>query len=226
MVETRTKRLWRAGFALATGLLLAACATPDDGNERIVALPDVWDPIDLAEADLTLPLSSPFEIDELRERVGAHQLFENLYTFHGLKGFIVTSRVFFGQFARNPTRDVKDPDEFLRYAKGLSMVERRRLRVGSAKPFKQPDLHGAGFYTKALSETRHEDCFIFRIGYLLVDSRNFEREPDAMDTIVTGSLCADKLDEAALLTLLAQIEVVRDRDDFRKALSRSKIGTI
>ncbi len=226
MMATRTTRCWKTGLALAAGLLLSACAAaePEDPNGRIVDLPQTWDEIDIGEADLDLPLTSPLEIDELRERVGAYQLFENYYTFHGVNGFLVTSRVFFGKFALNPTREVRDAEDFLRFAKGLSVVERRKLRVGSAKPFKLPEQRSEGFYTKAISEQRDDDCFIFRVGYLLAGDRT--PGGDAMDTIVIGQLCGDDLDEAALLGLLARMKVVEDRDQFREALSRRKIGTI
>lgn len=224
----RTQGSWTAPIAAALLLILGACATADvdDGNGRLVALPDEWDTIDIGEADLDLPLGSPYEIDELRQRVGAYQLFENLYTFHGVNGFLITSRVFFGEFARNPSLEVRDEDDFLRFARSLPAVESRRLTVGSAKRFGTPDKGSTGYYTKAISDLRHEDCFIFRFGYHLVDYSSFDSDPDSIDTIVTGQLCGDDLDEAALLTLLADVKVVEDREHFRKALSRSKIGTI
>ena len=224
----RLRSGWTASIAAALLLVLGACAAPDvnDGNGHLVALPAEWDPIDIGEADLDLPLDSPYEIDELRERIGAYQLFENLYTFHGVNGFLVTSRVFFGAFARNPSLEIRDEEDFLRFAKSLPAVESRRLTVGSAKRFGNPDKGSTGYYTKAISELRHEDCFIFRFGYHLVDYSSFDSDPDSIDTIVTGQLCGDDLDEAALLTLLANVNVVEDREDFRKALSRRKIGTI
>lgn len=221
-------RGWPKVLAASLLLLLTACATPGagDGSGRTIAMPDDWNQIDIGEADLNLPLNSPFEINELRERVGGHQLFENLYTFHGLSGFVVTSRVFFGQFADNPAREVKDRQHFLRYARSLPLVERRKLKVGTPRVFRHPELRSSGFYAKALSELRHEDCFIVRIGYLLVDYNSFESEPGDIDTIVYGLLCSDRLDEAALLTLLTELQVVRDRENFRKALSKRGIGTI
>ena len=226
--EKRPKGDWTAPIAAALLLMLGACATAevDDGNGRLVALPDEWDTIDIGEADLDLPLGSPYEIDELRQRVGAYQLFENLYTFHGVNGFLITSRVFFGEFARNPSLEIRDEDDFLRFAKSLPAVESRRLTVGSAKRFGNPDKGSTGYYTKAISELRHEDCFIFRFGYHLVDYSSFESDAESIDTIVTGQLCGDDLDEAGLLTLLAEVKVVEDREHFRKALSRRKIGTI
>ncbi len=226
--EKRPKGGWTAPIAAALLLMLSACATAevDDGNGRFIALPDEWDTIDIGEADLDLPLGSPYEIDELRQRVGAHQIFENLYTFHGVNGFLITSRVFFGEFARNPSLEIRDEQDFLRFARTLPTVESRRLTVGSARPFGNPDKGSTGYYTKAISELRHEDCFIFRFGYHLVDYSSFGSDPESIDTIVTGQLCGDDLDEAGLLTLLAEVKVVEDRAHFREALSRRKIGTI
>jgi len=220
---------WRgvlAGAALL--LLLPACATPeaDNSDERIVDLPEKWDPIDIGEADLDLPLRSPFEIAELRERVGAHQLFQNLYTFQGVDGYLVTSRVFFGHFSDNASSEVSDLKDFLSFAEAQPIVRRRKLTLAPVKPFRHPDLHSAGYYTKATSELRREDCFILRIGTRLVDYSSVEREPEDIDTIVAGTLCSDRLDEAALLTLLSRLEVVRNREDFRKALSQRRVGTI
>ena len=228
MVDGQTKKRGKSGLALALGLLLAACAGPqvDDGSGRIIDMPERWDPIDIGEADLDLPLRSPFEISDLRERVGAQQIFENLYSFQGVSGYLVTSRVFFGHFSENAAGEVSDRDAFLGFAKGQPIVERRRLTLAPVKPFSHPDLHSVGYYTKAASELRHEDCFILRIGYLLVEYSSFEREPADIDTIVAGTLCSDDLDEAELLTLLSRLKVVKDRKDFRKALSKRRIGTI
>ncbi len=216
------------GLAGASLLLLAACASPavDDGAGRMVDLPDRWDPIDIGDADLDLPLRSPFEISDLRERVGAHQIFENLYTFQGVSGYLVTSRVFFGHFSKNTATEVAEIDAFLSFAEERNLVQRRQLTLAPVRPFRHPRLHGTGYYTKAVSPLRHEDCFIVRVGYLLVEYSSVERKPEDIDTIVAGVLCSDNLDEAAVLTLLSRLEVVEDRDDFRKVLSQRRIGTI
>lgn len=222
-------RGWRGvltGAALL--LLLSACATPevDDGSGRSIDLPEKWDPIDIGEADLDLPLRSPFEITELRERVGAYQIFQNLYSFQDFSGYLVTSRVFVGQFSENASAEIDDLKDFLSFAEEQPIIRRRKLTLAPVKPFKHPDQHAVGYYTKATSELRHEDCLVLRIGTLLVEDSAAAREPEDIDTIVAGTLCSDRLDEAALLALLSRLEVVRNRDDFRKALSQRRIGTI
>jgi len=86
---------------LAGLVALAACATEpsDDGSGRFVDMPLDWDEIDLAQADLNLPLVVPLEIASLGRRIGEGQVFENLYTFHGVKGYVLTSRVAFGSWS-------------------------------------------------------------------------------------------------------------------------------
>lgn len=215
-------------LAMASLLWLAACAAPGNGetDEHFVELPDKWDRIDLAEADLTLPLTSPLEISALQKRVGEHQVYENLYTFRGVKGYVLTSRVFFGHYSAKVSARLADSDDFAQFAAENPTLQRRDLELATPRSFKHPDQRSRGFYGKALAENRHEDCFVARIGYLLVDYNSVKRQPGAVDTLVVAVLCSDDLDEAALLTLLGDVAVVEDRAKFRKDLSRRGIGTI
>ena len=222
------KTAWQRGLAAAALALLAACAGPGAGgdDERLVDLPEEWDPIDIGEADLDLPLRSPFGISELKERVGARQIFENLYTFEDVTGYLVTSRVFFGHFSENAATEVGDLEDFRSFAEDQGLVRRRRLELASVKPFRHPEHYSSGYYTRAISPLGSRDCFVLRVGYLLVEYSSFEREPEDIDTVLYGTLCSPQLDETRLLALLTQVQVVEDRDVFRKALSKRRIGTI
>ena len=225
---TAGRRVAAKALAMASLLWLAACAAPGNGetDEHFVDLPDKWDRIDLAEADLTLPLTSPLEISALQKRVGEHQVYENLYTFHGITGYVLTSRVFFGHYSAKVSERLADSADFAQFAEDNPTLQRRDLELAKPRSFKHPQQRSRGFYSKALAENRHEDCFVARIGYLLVDYNSVKRQPGAVDTLVVAVLCSDDLDEAALLTLLGEIAVVENRDKFRRDLSRRGIGTI
>ena len=212
--------------ASAALLALTGCATEEPAAERFVDMPDGWQTIDLAEADLTLPLTLPFEIRRLGKRVGEGQVFENLYTFNGVKGFVLTSRVFFGQYSENVMLEMRSSQTFHSFASEMPEVRRRKMTVGKVFGFGNQDLNTVGHYTVAISEPRHERCFIARVGYRLVEYNAVTRGPGDIDTIVVAQLCGDRLDEKALLDLLRDVEAVEDRAAFRKVLSKRSIGTI
>lgn len=222
------RRASRGALAGALALLLAACAGSDvdDGRGRTIELPAEWDPVDIGEADLDLPLRTPFEIRELRQRVGALQLFQNLYSFQGVNGYLMTSRVFVGRFSGNAAAEIGDQEDFLNFAEAQSIVRRRNLTLEPVEAFRHPRLHSTGYYTRASAERRGETCFVVRVGFLLTEDSFVEREPDDIDTIVAGTLCSLEMDEDILLALLTRLQVVRDRDGFREALSKRRIGTI
>jgi hypothetical protein len=217
------KRLLASGALFA---LLTACAMPDEGGERFVDMPDDWETVDLAEADLTLPLTLPFEIRHLGKRIGEGQIFENLYSFNGVKGFVLTSRVFFGHYSENTMLQLRRSATFHSFAEDLPEVQRRSLKVGKVFGFSNQDPNTVGHYTVAVSEPRHESCFIARVGYRLVDYNAVARAPGDIDTIVVVQLCDDRLDEETLVDLLRGVEAVEDREAFRQALSRRAVGTI
>ena len=109
----RCKFALRVLAVLATVSLAACAAEPvDDGAGRSVDMPLAWDTIDLAEADLTLPLITPLEINSLGKRIGEGQVFQNLYTFQGLRGYMLTSRVAFGHYSKRVSGELRSASDF------------------------------------------------------------------------------------------------------------------
>lgn len=207
-------------------LALAACTAPDDADsERFVLFEDP-ETIDLAETDLTLPLTSPLEISAVRERVGEGQVFENLYSFHHVKGYIRTSRVVFGHFSTNVSSELREEDAFRRFVAGRSLPPADKLEVGKVFRFENGDPHTLGYYSLATAAPYHRDCFVARIGYRLVDYASIEREPDSVDTVVEAFLCGRLPAQSVLLEFLASARAVTDRAAYRRELSRRAIGTI
>ena len=219
----------KIGKQLLAGAILltaAACAAPEEDGERFIDMPDSWKTIDLAEADLTLPLDLPFQIRRLGKRVGEGQVFENLYAFNGVKGYLLTSRVFFGHYSENTMLKLRRAQTFHSFAEDLPEVRRRKLKIGTVQGFSNGDPNTVGHYTLAAAGPLQERCFIARVGYRLVEYSAIERQPGAIDTIVIALLCGDRVEPDALVALLRDVAVVEDRDAFREALSKRPIGTI
>ncbi|WP_193366871.1 hypothetical protein [Pelagibius marinus] len=214
--------------ALAALLVLAACATEpeDDGSGRPINFPQESEAIDLAETDLTLPLDSPLEISAVRERVSEGQVFENIYAFHDVKGFIRTSRVIFGHFSANTSRSLRHQGFFEAFADDLSAPRSAALDLGPAYRFQNGDRHTQGFYAFIGEDPYFDRCFVARIGYLLVDYASVPAADDSVDTIVEVFLCGELPPEEVLLAFLAQLKTVDDRDAYRHELSKRAIGTI
>ncbi len=214
--------------ALAAALALAACAGEpvDDGSGRPINFPQESEAIDLAETDLTLPLDSPFEISVVRERVSEGQVFENVYKFHHLKGFVRTSRIIFGHYSRNTSSDLRTARAFRDYVGDLSIPPADELEPGQVRRFDNGDPHTLGYYAFASAEPYHPRCFVARVGYLLVDYASVKREPDSVDTIVEVFLCGKLPSEEVLLDFLAKVKTVDDREAYRRELSRRTVGTI
>lgn len=213
-----------AVFAL---LALAACAAPEEeeDSERFVLF-EQPETIDLAETDLTLPLTSPLEISAVRERVGEGQVFENLYSFHQVKGYLRTSRVAFGHFSTNVSNELREEAAFRRFIAELSLPPADKLEVGKVFRFENGDPHTLGYYALATAAPYHRDCFVARVGYRLVDYASIEREPDSVDTVVEAFLCGRLPAQSVLLEFLASVKAVTDRAAYRRELSRRPIGTI
>ncbi|MEQ8357550.1 MAG: hypothetical protein RH942_18590 [Kiloniellaceae bacterium] len=221
------RKTLRTAFAVL-GLGLSACAADPsaDGGERFVVFAQEAQTIDLAETDLTLPLTSPLEISTVRKRVGEGQIFENYYSFHQVKGYIRTSRVAFGHFSTNVSNELRRSGDFHRFASNLSVPPGDKLEVGKVSRFENGDPHTLGFYTLAAGAPYHQDCFVARIGYRLVDYASVEREPESVDTLVEVLLCGKLPKREVLLSFLATLKAVENRENYRRELSKRPIGTI
>jgi len=219
----------RIVLAVALLAFLAACTTEepvDDGAGRVIAMPLEWDDIDLAEADLTLPLVTPLEIATLGKRVGEGQAFENLYTFHGLKGYVLTSRIVFGSYTERFSKTLRSPSDFKDYAAELTLPPGGEVTVLEARTFPDGKPSTRGYIARATIPPYHDRCFIARIGYVMVEYASVERDPDSVDTIIEALLCGNLPRETVLLEMLTKVQAVEDRAAFRRELSRRPVGTI
>ena len=223
-----TRRRWQFTLAGAALALLAACASApdDDGAGRTVQMPLEWNSIDLAEADLDLPLVAPLEIATLSKRIGEGQVFENLYTFHGVKGYVLTSRVVFGGYTERYSKTLGSLSDFKTHAAELSLPPGGKMTVQDARPFLNGKPLTRGFVATATAEPYHARCFVARIGYRMVDYASVTRAPDVVDTVVDVLLCGDLPRDTALLQMLTKVTAVEDRAAFRRKLSKLPIGTI
>lgn len=234
MMTVKMSAAWtgRAALMLLAAVLLmglAACATEepvDDGSGRTVEMPLEWDDIDLAEADLTLPLTAPLEIGSLGKRVGEGQVFENLYRFHRLKGYVRTSRVVFGSYTERFSKTLRSLEDFKAYAGELRLPPGGGVTVLEARPFQDGKPSTRGYVATATIPPYHDRCFIARIGYVMVDYASVQRDPDSVDTVVQALLCGKLPTEAALLEMLTKVQAVEDRAAFRRELAKRPIGTI
>ncbi len=216
-------------FVMLAGLhALAACAAEavDDGAGRSVDMPLAWDTIDLAEADLTLPLITPLEINSLGKRIGEGQVFQNLYTFQGLRGYMLTSRVAFGHYSKRVSGELRSARDFRTFAEDLSLPPGGKMKLEQVHRFENGDPRTLGFYTRASAQPYHDSCFIARIGYLMVDYASIDREPDSVDTTVLVLLCGKLPADRVILDVLGKLKAVENRDAFRQRLSKSTMGTI
>lgn len=218
----------RAALSAMALLGLTACAAEpaDVGAGRMIEMPREWDEIDLAEADLTLPLTAPIEISSLGKRVGEGQVFENLYTFHGFKGYVLTSRIAFGHYTERVSRQLRSGGAFKRFAEELTLPPGGKVQVLHAQSFSNGDARTRGYYAAAVARPNRDRCFVARVGYLMVEYASVERPADSVDTIIEVMLCGDLPKEAALLGMLERVQAVEDRAAFRHKLASSPIGTI
>jgi hypothetical protein len=215
-------------LALACVMALSACATAEEeaGSERLIEFPLESETIDLGDTDLTLPLDSPFVINSVRERVSEGQVFENLYTFQELRGYIRTARVFFGHYSQNTVRRLRSLHSFQDHARELSLPPGGVMKLGKTGRFEDHKRETLGFYAMASAEPYHSRCFIARVGYLLVDYASIEREPGSVDTIIDVLLCGKLPPEAEMVEFLGRLRAVENREAYRRELSRRAIGTI
>ncbi len=215
--------------ALTAALVLAACATEpaEDGSGRPINFPQESEAIDLAETDLTLPLDSPLEISAVRERVSEGQVFENVYKFHEVKGYLRTSRVIFGHFSADTSRSLRHQGFFEAFAGDrLSAPQNEGMELGPVYRFQNGESHTQGFYAFAGEDPYFDSCFVARVGYLLVDYASVPADEDSVDTVVEVLLCGALPPKDVLLDFLAHVKTVDDREAYRHELSKRAIGTI
>jgi len=209
-------------------LLVAACAAEpqNDGSGSTIAMPQRWDAIDLGDADLNLPLVAPLEVASLGKRIGEGQVFDNLYTFHGVKGFVLTSRVALGSFSERYSKTLRDMADFRAFAGELSLPPGGTVTLLDARAFLNGQPLTRGFVAEAAVPPYQDNCFVARVGYLSFDYASVKRDPDAIDTVVEAFLCGDLPRHTALLDMMTKLRAVDDRAAFRRALARSPVGTI
>jgi len=224
----------RDAWAAAALLLLAACAAAPEEDRRggTITMPQEWDSIDLADADLTLPLVTPLEIASLGRRVGEGQVFENLYTFHGVKGYVLTSRVAFGSWSERYREQLGSLADFKDYTAELSLPPGGQIEVRWPKPFlngkfAEGQSLSRGFVSREASAPPYFDrCFVARTAYRMVDYASVKRAPGAVDTVVEVLLCGDLPEQDLLEQMLVKVQAVENRAAFRNELSRRTVGTI
>lgn len=216
----------RVLVAAAALLTLAACATEEQSGDRFIDFADAAETIDLAETDLALPLSSPLEIRRVRERVGEGRVFENVYSFHDVKGYLRTSRVFWGHYSENTSRSLNHQGFFEAFAEDRALRGNGDVELGPVYRFQNGDPYAEGFYAFAGEGHDPDACFVARIGYRLVDYASVERAADSVDTLVEAYLCGDLPAKAVLLDFLARVQAVDDRAAYRRELSKRAVGTI
>ena len=218
--------------ALATLIILAACATgPGDGGGRYVEKPEEWKAIDLAEADLNLPLVAPLEIASLERRMGDGKEYEEIYTFRDLEGYVKTSRMASGTYPEAYAKSLRaGRPRSSTYIAGLSLPSADKIDASfpfsflNGKFFDQKSL-SRGFTAGGSAPPSYDRCFVARTAYLMVDLDAIKHSADAVDTIVEVLLCGDLPRNTALVQMLMRVDVVADRGAFRQGLARREAGT-
>jgi hypothetical protein len=229
--QARLRKL-RAAGALAVLTTLAACTGAQTGGSSYVENPSEWKTIDLAEADLTLPLVAPLEIASLERRADSSRELQEIYTFQGIEGYVKTTRRIAGAYPEAYAQSIKAGYAAKPYIAGLSLPAVDRIESQVAWAFLNGKSHDGkflsrGFTTEGSAPPRYDHCFIARTAYLMVDLEAIKRTPDAVDTVVEVLLCSNRGDlprYTALVQMLARIDVVADRDAFRRELARHAGG--
>ncbi|MEQ9606343.1 MAG: hypothetical protein RLN99_01610 [Kiloniellaceae bacterium] len=212
---------------------LTACTGAQNGGARYVESPAEWKAIDLAEADLNLPLVAPLEIASLERRVGDGSEREEIYTFHNVPGYVKTTRMAKGIYPETYAKSLKSGrPRSDTYMAGLSLPPASRIYAPWWPAFLNGKFRSGrslsrGFTADASAPPYYENCFVARTAYLFVDLAAIERTEDAVDTVVEVLLCGDDLRPYnEMVQMLMRVDVVQDRAAFRRALSRNPIGTI
>jgi len=215
-----------AGLALAVALPFYIFGPKSEGIDPYVAAPGEWEPIDLSEADLTLPLVSPFKIANLDRRAGDDRMREEIYTFHGIKGYVKTSRMTAGTFPEPFAKSLGSAADFRAFVAELRLPPGGKVSTGFLEPVSSGQFYAQralsrGFATRPTSRlSPGENCFVARAAYLLVDVEAIKHSPEAIDTVVEVLLCGDLLPRRNLAYMLARVRKVENRDTFRQELAQ------
>ncbi|MGD1880672.1 MAG: hypothetical protein ACFB13_24620 [Kiloniellaceae bacterium] len=219
-------------LALVGSLTLAACAAAPAGGGRYVENPAAWKTIDLAEADMTLPLVTPIEIASLERQEHGSQERREIYTFQGVEGYVKTTRRIAGAYPETYVQSLKAGYAARPYIAQLSLPSADRIKTQVNWAFLNgKSLDGKflsrGFTAEGAAPPRYDNCFVARTAYLMVDLEAIKRTPDAVDTVVEVLLCGNRGDLPPyndMVKMLAQIDVVADRDTFRQELADRTAG--
>jgi len=221
-------------IAVFAGLLiLTACAAPPASGGRYVDRLEEWKAIDIAEADLNLPLVTPLEIASLERRVGEVQGYQDIYTFQGVEGYVKTSRVISGIYPQAYANSLRaGRPRSSTYIAGLSLPSVDRIDAPFGWAFLNGKSHNGrflsrGFTAEGSARPYYDNCFVARTAYLFVELEAIERSDDAVDTVIEVLLCGNRGDlprYTDLVRMMARVDAVKDREAFREELSRRADG--
>ncbi len=218
--------------ALLGVTILAACATSSSGGGSYVDNPEEWQAVDLAEADLNVPLVAPLEVASLQRRVGSGNAREEIYTFHDAAGYVKTSRVIGGTYSESVVRSIRGGSVNRDYIASLSLPSADTIVVPVPWAFlngrsRAGKFLSRGFAAGGSAPPRYKNCFVSRVAYLFVELEAVDNnDGEAFDTVVEVLLCGDLPSETDLLRMMAQVDAVKDREAFRAELSRQAAGAI
>jgi hypothetical protein len=231
----QTKRRKACRITALFGLtILAACVTTPSGGGRYVDKPEEWERVDLAEADLNLPLVAPLEIASLERRVDSGSEREEIYTFRGMEGYVKTTRKIFGIYPEAYARSLRaGHPRSTSYIAGLSLPSAEGINAPFPRAFLNGKSHAGknlsrGFTAEGAALPHYTHCFVSRVAYLFVKLEAAERSDDAVDTVVEALLCGNRSRNLPrhtdLVQMMARIDAVTNRDAFRDALSQPSAG--
>src|SRR3546814_4885440 len=69
-----------------------------------------------------------------------------LYTFHGLKGYVLTSRIVFGHYTGQVSKRLRSGGAFKLFAEELSLPPGGTMKVLQAQPFTSGDARTQGYF--------------------------------------------------------------------------------
>ena len=98
----------------------------------------------------------------MRKRVSEGRVFENVYKFHSVEGYLRTSRVVFGYFSDNTSRSLRHQGFFEAFADDLAIPENGDEEIGPVYRFQNGDPHTQGFYAFTGEDPYFDSCFVAR----------------------------------------------------------------